>query len=61
MRWVDLLHFTNGENKALRLQATAQLKITKEGFKVCAAGKLLPSSEKEIQKMLMTSSREPAG
>lgn len=61
MRWVDLLHFTNGETKAQRLQATAQLKISMAGFKFCAIGKLLPSSEEEIQKVLMTSSREPAG
>lgn len=61
MRWVDLLHFTNGETKAQRLKATAQLKIAMAGFKVCAIGKLLPSGEEEIQKLLMTSSREPAG
>ena len=57
----ELTPFYNGETKALRLQATAQLEITKAGFKVCAIGKLLPSSEEEIQKVLMTSSRVPAG
>lgn len=61
MRWVVLPHFTDGETKAQRVKTATHLQIAKAGFKVCVIRKFLPSSEEEIQKRVMTSSREPPG